>query len=272
MSPPGQSETWQCVCADARQPEGYRAVLGEARASLLLTDPPYCLLTRRRRGGELRDKRAHKKIDREPVVRFESVRDYRAFTEAWLPRAVEHLTPTATLAIWTNLLGKEPILTVARALGFGHLRGEYVWGKRTTDKNSNEQSLRVYEVALVLSRTPAPPPRLEDLPTPWAVVGGYDDEGEGARWGEHPHHKPFGVLEPLVRAWSRPGEWVLDPFAGSGSMPVAALRLGRRPACLELRPEWAAQVTQRLREEARALQAGAAPRGGQVVSSGADRR
>ena len=135
-----------------------------------------------------------------------------------------------------------------RSLGFPHARGEYVWGKRTTDKNANEQLLRVYEVALVLSRTPEPPRSLEAPPTVWAVVGGYDDDAEAARWGNHPHHKPFSVLEPLVRTWSRPGDWVLDPFAGSGSMPAAALRLGRRSACLEVEPEWAERVERRLRE------------------------
>jgi site-specific DNA-methyltransferase (adenine-specific) len=251
MSDHDELERLRCVRADAREPEGYRAVLGEARATFLHTDPPYCLLTRRRKGGDLRDPRANKKIDRNPIVRFETVRDYRAFTEAWMARAVAHLTPDATLAIWTNLLGKEPILTVARGLGFSHLRGEYVWGKRTTDKNANEQLLRVYEVALVLSRTPAPVLGLGDGPTVWAVVGGYDDDAEAAHWGNHPHHKPFSVLEPLVRTWSRPGDWVLDPFAGSGSMPAAALRLGRRPACLEVEPEWAERVTRRLRETAR---------------------
>lgn len=243
-------ESFRCVRADAREPGGYRAVLGEAKATFLHTDPPYCLLTRRRKGGDLRDPRANKKIDRNPIVRFETVRDYRAFTEEWMTRAVAHLTPDATLAIWTNLLGKEPILAVARSLGFSHFRGEYVWGKRTTDKNANEQLLRVYEVALVLSRTPAPALGPGDLPTVWAVVGGYDDDAEAARWGNHPHHKPFSVLEPLVRTWSRPGDWVLDPFAGSGSMPSAALRLGRKAACLEVEPEWAERVSRRLRDTA----------------------
>ncbi|MET0404581.1 MAG: DNA methyltransferase, partial [Cystobacter sp.] len=199
-------------------------------------------------GGDLRDPRANKKIDRNPIVRFESVRDYRAFTEAWMTRALAHLTPEAPLAIWTNLLGKEPILEVARALGYGHPWGEFVWGKRTTDKNANEQMLRVYEVALVLARAPAPVPGLGDAPTVWAVVGGYDDDAEAQQWGGHPHHKPFSVLEPLVRTWSRPGDWVLDPFAGSGSMPAAALRLGRKAACLEVEPEWAERVARRLRE------------------------
>jgi site-specific DNA-methyltransferase (adenine-specific) len=257
MNPHDESESFRCQRADAREAQGYRAVLGEAKATFLHTDPPYCLLTRRRKGGDLRDARANKKIDRNPIVRFETVRDYRAFTEAWMTRAVAHLTPDATLAIWTNLLGKEPILAVARALGFSHLRGEYVWGKRTTDKNANEQTLRVYEVALVLSRTPAPPLDPAGQPTVWAVVGGYDDDAEAARWGNHPHHKPFSVLEPLVRTWSRPGDWVLDPFAGSGSMPSAALRLGRKSACLEVEPEWAERVSRRLRETASELARGA---------------
>lgn len=244
-------ESLRCINADSREPAGYRAALGDTRAALLHTDPPYCLLTRRRKGGDLRDTRAHKKIDQNPIVRFETVRDYRAFSEAWLARATAHLTPDAPLIIWTNLLGKEPILTAARGLGYPHLRGEYVWGKRTTDKNANEQMLRVYEVALVIARTPEPPLAPGDLPTVWAVVGGYDDEGEAKHWGGHPHHKPFSVLEPLVRTYSRPGDTVLDPFAGSGSMPSAALRLGRRPACLEIEPEWAERVTHRLRETAR---------------------
>ncbi|GHG97575.1 DNA methyltransferase [Comamonas sp. JC664] len=244
-------ESLRCINADAREPQGYRAALGDTRAALLHTDPPYCLLTRRRKGGDLRDTRAHKKIDQNPIVRFETVRDYRAFSEAWLSRATAHLTPDAVLVIWTNLLGKEPILTAARGLGYPHLRGEYVWGKRTTDKNANEQTLRVYEVALVIARTPEPPLEPGGLPTVWAVVGGYDDEGEAKRWGGHPHHKPFSVLEPLVRTYSRPGDTVLDPFAGSGSMPSAALKLGRVPACLEVEPEWAERVTHRLRDTAR---------------------
>ena len=97
---------------------------------------------------------------------------------------------------------------------------------------------------------PAPaPPTTDGAPAiPWSVVTGYDDEGEGGDWGDHPHHKPFGSVEPLIRTWSRPGELVFDPFAGSGSIPVAALRLGRRAACLEKKPDWAARVTERLQK------------------------
>jgi site-specific DNA-methyltransferase (adenine-specific) len=235
-----------CIPADATREESYAQALGGALADVLLTDPPYCLLTRRRKGGDLRDKR-DRKIDRDPVVRFESVRDYRHFTEGWLPKAIAHLSPEAKVVVWTNLLGKEPLLTVAKGCGYAHLHGEFLWAKRTREVNANEQLLRIYEVALVLGRAPKPQPGPDAPPEAWSVVTGYDDEGEGGEWGEHPHHKPFSSVEPLLRAYSRVGQRVLDPFAGSGSIPAAALRLGRKVTCMELKPDWAARVTERLR-------------------------
>lgn len=237
----------RCIAADARQEAGYRQALGTDRADLLLTDPPYCLLTRRRKGGDLRDPK-NRKIDRDPVLRFESVRDYRTFSTEWLTAASRWMKPDAPWVIWTNFLGKPAILEAAAALGYRALWGEFTWAKRSKESSGNEQLLRVYEVALVIGREPLPPPSIDDRPAPWSVVSGYDDEGEGERWGKHPHHKPHSALDPLIRIYSRPGELVLDPFAGSGSIPASTIRLGRRPACLELRPEWAESVTSRLAE------------------------
>jgi site-specific DNA-methyltransferase (adenine-specific) len=241
---------FRCLAGDAQDAARYEELLGGERADLLLTDPPYCLLTRRRAGGDLRDPK-NRKIDRDPVLRFEDVRTYRRFTEGWMRAVAPHLRPEAPLVIWTNFLGAEPIRTVARSLGYGHLRGEFTWAKRTTESRGNEQLLRVYEIALVLGREPQSPLDAAARSAPWAIVAGYDDEGEGTRWGDHPHHKPFRVIEPLVREYSKPGGLVLDPFAGSGSIPVAARRLQRRTACLELVPEWAERVSARLREEQR---------------------
>jgi len=232
-----------CKPGDARREETYGASLRGERAQLLLTDPPYCLLTRRRKSGEERDKRAGVKIDRDPIVRFEDVRAYRKFTEAWLPLAARHVE--GALVIWTNFLGKDPIRAVARGLGWAEA-GEFTWAKRTTEKEGNEQILRVYETALVFLREVLPAKTPADSSRVWCVAAGYDDEGEAALWGSHPNHKPFSVLEPLIRTWSRPGDLVLDPFAGSGSIPAAALKLSRRAACSELEPEWADRVSKRL--------------------------
>jgi site-specific DNA-methyltransferase (adenine-specific) len=48
------------------------------------------------------------------------------------------------------------------------------------------------------------------------------------RHGKHPTQKPEALLERIVRASSRPGDWVLDPFCGGGTTGVACVRLGRR--------------------------------------------
>jgi site-specific DNA-methyltransferase (adenine-specific) len=44
----------------------------------------------------------------------------------------------------------------------------------------------------------------------------------------YPAEKPFEVAEILISQSSQPGEIVADPFMGSGSVGVAAGRLGRR--------------------------------------------
>jgi site-specific DNA-methyltransferase (adenine-specific) len=236
----------ECVAGDARAEGPYEAALGGRKADLLLTDPPYCLLTRRRKGGDPRDPKG-RKVEREPAVRFESVREYRTFTREWMQRALPRVKGERPLVIWTNFLGQAPILEAARELGYGERWGEFAWGKRSRGSSGgNEQLVRLYEVALVIGKVAKRAPGVGDPPECWAAFTGYDDEGEGGEWGTHPHHKPSSALEPLVRAYSGPGELVLDPFAGSGSIPVAAARLGRDVACLELRPEWAALVSRRL--------------------------
>jgi site-specific DNA-methyltransferase (adenine-specific) len=235
-----------CIAGDARDEAALDRALGGVKADLLLTDPPYCLLTRRRARGDVREPRG-RKLDDPLVVRFDDVRSYRRFTEAWLPLAMRRMRPNAPVVLWTNFLGKQPMLDVAAACGYRHLHGEFIWGKQSREVSGNERTLRVYEVALVLGTAELPPQSASDPPRCWSAVGSYADEADApADVREHPHHKPFYALEPLIRAYSRPGDVVLDPFAGSGSIADAALRLGRRAACVELDPKWAATVTARI--------------------------
>ena len=44
----------------------------------------------------------------------------------------------------------------------------------------------------------------------------------------YPTQKPEGILRRIVSASSRPGDWCLDPFGGSGTLGAAARKLGRR--------------------------------------------
>ncbi len=58
--------------------------------------------------------------------------------------------------------------------------------------------------------------------------------------------KPLGILTRIIRASSRPGDWVLDPFAGSGTTAHAAAELGRKFVVMDSNPEAQSVMTTRL--------------------------
>lgn len=57
--------------------------------------------------------------------------------------------------------------------------------------------------------------------------------------GAHFAVMPEALCEPPILATSRPGDLVLDPFTGSGTVAVVALRHGRNFIGVELNPEYA---------------------------------
>lgn len=56
--------------------------------------------------------------------------------------------------------------------------------------------------------------------------------------GEHPTQKPVKLIEQFVLDFSNPGELIFDPFMGSGTTGVAALKLGRRFVGIEKDPHY----------------------------------
>jgi DNA modification methylase len=66
------------------------------------------------------------------------------------------------------------------------------------------------------------------------------------RAGWHGCQMPEQLLGRIIRACSKEGDLVLDPFAGSGTTLAVAKKLGRRWLGCELSPEYARQVQARL--------------------------
>jgi site-specific DNA-methyltransferase (adenine-specific) len=52
----------------------------------------------------------------------------------------------------------------------------------------------------------------------------------------YPTQKPEGIVRRMVGASTRPGEWCLDPFAGSGTLGAVARRFGRRYVMIDTSP------------------------------------
>lgn len=90
--------------------------------------------------------------------------------------------------------------------------------------------------------------------------------GDGAN--VHPTQKPLPLLVELVELFTDPGDLVLDPFCGSGSLGIACMRLGRRYIGMDNGRDangkpWAEWAREGIRAEARGLTRSAA-RAGQL--------
>lgn len=62
----------------------------------------------------------------------------------------------------------------------------------------------------------------------------------------HPTQKPESIMEALIRDFTDQGDLICDPFAGSGTTGVAAIRLGRRFIGWERDPKYHAIAVKRL--------------------------
>jgi hypothetical protein len=66
------------------------------------------------------------------------------------------------------------------------------------------------------------------------------------RFGKHPTQKPVALLERILLASTNEGELVVDPFAGSSTTLLAALRLRRNAVGCELNAEFLTLSLRRL--------------------------
>lgn len=65
---------------------------------------------------------------------------------------------------------------------------------------------------------------------------------------EHPNEKPFDLVSRLVATHSNNGDLILDPFMGSGTTGVAAVKLGRKFIGVEIEERYFDIAVRRISE------------------------
>jgi adenine-specific DNA-methyltransferase len=92
---------------------------------------------------------------------------------------------------------------------------------------------------------------IEHLRRPFQVSGAvpfsdvWDYPPVGAYDGKHPCEKPVALIEHILRASSRAGAVVFDPFCGSGTTARVAMDLGRRAIVGDASAHWCAWTARR---------------------------
>jgi DNA modification methylase len=61
----------------------------------------------------------------------------------------------------------------------------------------------------------------------------------------HPTQKPVEIYTKALENHTNPGEYVYDPFGGSGTLIIACEKLGRRAMCMELDPRFVDVIVKR---------------------------
>ena len=81
----------------------------------------------------------------------------------------------------------------------------------------------------------------------WNDIPPINSQGKEATG--YPTQKPLALYERIIKASSSPGDFVLDPFAGCATTPVAAERLGRQWVGMDIWDKAHETVIQRLQSE-----------------------
>ena len=84
----------------------------------------------------------------------------------------------------------------------------------------------------------------------WAINATPPEE---KKFGRHPTQKPLALLERIINASTNKGDLILDPFMGSGTTGVAAIRNGRRFIGIDNCAEYVDIAKHRLEDSRRLL-------------------
>lgn len=183
-------------------------------------------------------------------------RRYRAPDRKNRARAMSVRPPTPEGLKPKDLIGVPWRLAFALQEDGWWLRSEVIWHKPNAHPESvRDRPTRSHETVFLLSRSrnyyydvdAVRGPNGRRLRTAWELPTEPRKRLDG-RLDDHPAIMPLSLARRCVRITSRPGDVVLDPYAGSGTTLIAARDGGRRWIGIELKPGFADLIERRMAE------------------------
>lgn len=246
--------TDQVVCGDSF---ALLPLLPKAFVDLLILDPPYNL---------------NKRFGTESFSEM-LLAEYEEWFEGWFVRLLPLLKPTASLYVcgdWKSSAAIHRVLdrhvVVRNRITWEREKGR---GAKTNWKNASEDiwfatvsNDYVFNVeAVKLKRKVIAPYRVDGQPKDWedSADGQFRLTHPSNLWTDltipfwsmpentdHPTQKPEKLLAKLLLASSREGDFVFDPFLGSGTTAVVARKLGRQFLGIEMDDSYACLALKRV--------------------------
>ncbi len=213
------------LCGDATDPKAVARLMGDKRAQIAFTDPPYNVSYGDHGGQQRGQRKRHLKND------ALSSEQWEAFCAGWAKNLLDHTDGAVYVCLAVN--ERLSVLFDALRESGGHWANMLVWAKDRFLLGRGDYQWQ-YE------------------PIWYGWKEGTKREWRGGRnQGNvlkikrpsaselHPTMKPLELVERCLENSSRVGGVVLDLFLGSGSTLIAAERTGRVCYAMELDPHYA---------------------------------
>ena len=227
--------------------------LPENSIDMIFADPPYFLSN----GGFTCHAGKMVSVNKGKWDESKGLEENYIFTQRWLRECQRILTPNGT--IWVS--GTSHIIytvgSAMQSLGYKILN-DIAWFKvnpppnlscryftHSTEtiiwaaKNKNSRHHFNYELMKKMNNN-------KQMLSFWSIKAPGSLE---KIYGKHPTQKPLELLNRIVLASTMAGDVVLDPFSGSGTTGIAAIRDGRQYIGIELEENYIKTFIKRLKDE-----------------------
>lgn len=214
-------------CGSSTNPSDLAELMGDERAMVIFTDPPYGI-------GYVGGMRVRERLSGDTDA---------SMYDAFLPLLDAVAIPEAALYLWHSDAFEQSgaVIAAMRHSGWiGH--AHIVWSKNNAQySNFNMLYKPKHECCWLAWRDGQRPywAGSNSEVTVW-------DVSRAAKNLFHPTQKPPALAERALVNSTRPGDLVVDPFAGGGSTMVAAEQTGRVAYCQELSPLYVAVILERM--------------------------
>ena len=199
---------------------------------LVVTDPPYRVISGGRPKIKGQPSGILKKNDGK-IFKYNNIKP-----EEWIPEVYRVLKDNSQCYIMVNTINMENYLRICREVGFG-LHNILTWEK--SNCTPSRWYMKNAEFILFLRKGKAK--TINNVGSKMChsfknIVGNK----------KHPTEKPVELMELYVENSSNEGDIIFDPFMGSGSTGVAALKNNRKFVGIEIDREYYNVAEKRLEE------------------------
>lgn len=220
-------------CGNSLEKEAYETVLGNKKADLVFTDPPYNVAI----NGHVLTKGKHREFDMASGEMDQE--SFQGFLKTFIAHAVNSSREGSIHYICMDWRHIYDLLHVATPQ-YSELKNICVWNKTNGGMGSLYRSK--HELITVFKNGTTPHINNVELgkhgryrTNVWDYAGQntfHKDRDE--ELALHPTVKPVQMVADAIQDCSKQGDIVLDPFGGSGSTLIATEKVSRKARLIEL--------------------------------------